>query len=313
MRVLWLYIKNYLELKRVPENVRVWVITFLALVFSFAVLLLILLFSKLGENTSYTLKVNSEFFQYTPNDKNSSDILLKNFSVGECGDVQFIKEQARTLEGVLNLNQGAEVSITRFSDRNLIIEILGKDAKYSSGALSVDFNKEFLPICTAIVVELDTNNPIFSANLIGDVQIGKNISDASDYYFPTLKEGYVEISDYSLITESNYYFSPRVFNNGDYVYFKKEKNNPVKGYIRAEYNDKGLNGVFFSNGGKVFIQKYRSLPQKVDVSFINRITEDNEATLAFTVLFVFIQLVAFIISFLLRIKIINISREDLND
>ena len=88
MRVLWLYIKNYLELKRVPENVRVWVITFLALVFSFAVLLLILLFSKLGENTSYTLKVNSEFFQYTPNDKNSSDILLKNFSVGECGEDQ---------------------------------------------------------------------------------------------------------------------------------------------------------------------------------------------------------------------------------
>ncbi|PCI55675.1 MAG: hypothetical protein COB45_06410 [Gammaproteobacteria bacterium] len=304
-------IKDSLEFDLIPYNIRWLVSLFLLTTFLIVLLLCITVFSKFGESTKYTTSAKSEFFQYKPHDKNSSSILIKNYRTSfDCDEYspQLIKETA-----VLNIAKGATLSMTRFGNGELKIEMLGLDAEHSAGNLETDYDETELPICFSTLIELNELNPVFSVNIIGDISIGLELTDANDAYFPILLEGEVLITDLSLITNSAYQLSPQKINKGEHLYFS-ENQSPSKGLIRAEYQSNAIDGVIFSNGGEVYIQQYRTAGKPIETSFLNRISDDNESVITFSILIIFIQFISFSISFLLRLKILkNYTEENQNE
>ncbi len=298
--LVWQQVKAYFELENIPPHIWKLVVVLFGLGIIILALFASSIFFKLGESTRYSISTNSEYFDYLPIDTNASDILIRNYSLdpecnGTFGDIN-------TNDAVLILGEGSQLAISRYADGVINLFIIS-EGEGSVGPLESDEYHDLEP-CLQIRIKLDHAYPIFSMNLIGTINLGKELTDASDGYFPMLMGGKIGITDTSILTRSPYQLEPYQLTKGNFVYFEKTKS-AVKGILRATYNQSGMDGVFFFQGGNVFVQKYRSPPEKVEVSFLNRISSDSELAILFSVLIVVIQFVAYLISFLLRVKLID--------
>lgn len=303
-------LRTYLELNRVPPNI--WGLVGVLCVLSIIIIALFVssIFFKLDEKTQYSVLSSSEYFSYQPLDNNASDILFRNYSL-DLGCLDSFGE-VHTSDAVLSLARGTRVFILRHADGALDVGVVSESDNLSVGTLESDTYFEELPSCLQVKIKLDKSYPTFSMNLIGSVTLGKELTDASDGYFPLLMSGEIDITDRSLITRSPYQLTPHSLNKGNYVYFK-DTISPIKGLLRATYNQSAIDGVFSFQGGDVFVQKYRSRPEKVEVSFLNRISSDSELAILLSILILAMQFVAFLISFLLRIKLIESKMESVDE
>ena len=299
-------LQDYLELHKIPSNIRAFVIVLCVLSLTIITLFISSIFFKLDEQTKYSVVASSEYFSYQPIDNNVSDILLRNYSLdlGCLGDFS----EARKKDAVLSLIKGSQVYFSRYADGVIYLVVVADDDQLSIGTLETDLSYDDLPSCIEARIVLNDSYPIFSVNLIGKVNLGKELTDASDGYFPLLMAGKVEITDISLLTRSPYQLTPYLLTKGNHVFFQETKS-PVKGILRATYNQSGIDGVFSFQGGDVFIQRYRSRPEKVEVSFFNRISSDSELAILLSILVISMQFFAFLISFLLRLKLIKNTME----
>ncbi|EHQ9271129.1 hypothetical protein AB3A93_004513 [Vibrio parahaemolyticus] len=303
--LLIVQLQDYLELHKIPSNIRAFVIVLCVLSLTIIALFISSIFFKLDEQTKYSVVASSEYFSYQPIDNNASDILLRNYSLdlGCLGDFSEVKKD----DAVLSLIKGSQVYFSRYAD-GVIHLVVASDAQSSIGTLETDLSYDDLPSCIEAKIILNDLSPIFSVNLIGTVNLGQELTDASDGYFPLLTTGKIEITDISLLTRSPYQLTPHLLTKGSHVFFQETKS-PVKGILRATYNQSGIDGVFSFQGGDVFIQRYRSRPEKVEVSFFNRISSDSELAILLSILVISMQFFAFLISFLLRLKLIKNTME----
>lgn len=303
--LLIVQLQDYLELHKIPSNIRAFVIVLCVLSLTIIALFISSIFFKLDEQTKYSVVASSEYFSYQPIDNNASDILLRNYSLdlGCLGDFSEVKKE----DAVLSLIKGSQVYFSRYAD-GVIHLVVASDAQSSIGTLETDLSYDDLPSCIEAKIILNDLSPIFSVNLIGTVNLGQELTDASDGYFPLLTTGKIEITDISLLTRSPYQLTPHLLTKGSHVFFQETKS-PVKGILRATYNQSGIDGVFSFQGGDVFIQRYRSRPEKVEVSFFNRISSDSELAILLSILVISMQFFAFLISFLLRLKLIKNTME----
>nr|WP_012219964.1 hypothetical protein [Vibrio sp. 09022]ABX77155.1 hypothetical protein BMSF_0016 [Vibrio sp. 09022] len=303
--LLIVQLQDYLELHKIPSNIRAFVIVLCVLSLTIIALFISSIFFKLDEQTKYSVVASSEYFSYQPIDNNASDILLRNYSLdlGCLGDFSEVKKD----DAVLSLIKGSQVYFSRYAD-GVIHLVVASNAQSSIGTLETDLSYDDLPSCIEAKIILNDLSPIFSVNLIGTVNLGQELTDASDGYFPLLTTGKIEITDISLLTRSPYQLTPHLLTKGSHVFFQETKS-PVKGILRATYNQSGIDGVFSFQGGDVFIQRYRSRPEKVEVSFFNRISSDSELAILLSILVISMQFFAFLISFLLRLKLIKNTME----
>lgn len=299
-------LNEHLELQKIPSNVQGLVLILFILSFFVIALFVSSVFSKLGENTKYTVLTSSEYFYYQPISNNASDILFKNYALDKgCTDVY---GEVHTEDAVLDLSKGSQISITRYADSFTHLAIVAAEGFSSVGELDY----ETLPDCVQIKVMLDHSYPVFSMNLIGEVRLGQELTDASDGYFPLLIDGEIGITDISVLTRSPYQLIPYELTKGNYVYFENTMS-PVKGLLRATYNQSAIDGVFSFQGGSAYVQKYRTHPEKVEVSVFNRISSDSELAILLSTLIIAMQFFAFLISFLLKLKFIEDKTEPGND
>lgn len=290
------------ELHQLRKSTLVLILTFIFLVSAFVLLFIFSVGGKLGDNASYSLVTTSEAYTYKPNNQIAPSFLLKRYKIAEnclSFDIDWMTEVS-----TLEFAPYSTVIITRFGQSYVRLDVQGEDFENSGGNL----DDEPLGVCTSFLIELNDQQSVVTMNLYGDIEIGRNVSDASDAYFPLLLEGKVIVQDNALITNAVFHHSPIELRRGDYIRLAGQSI-PPRGILRASKDAAGLEAVIMADGGSVISQSYRSQPRNVDISFINRLSDDNELAIALSCLFIMIQFVGMVISFLLRMKVINNTSE----
>ncbi|MDO3381589.1 hypothetical protein [Gilvimarinus algae] len=291
---------RYLELDRLHKSTIILIIFFISVMAAFTVLFIMAVVGKVSEDAKYSILVESESYTYYPSNNNASGVLLKAYKLSEhCGDS--FSEWAES-ESVLVFDPGSTVSITRFGSSDIRIDVQGENFSKSGGKL----NDSPLGVCTSFVLSLNETNSVFTMNLYGDIKIGRNVSDASDAYFPLLLSGHVVIQERSILTESEFQHTPIDLQRGDLVTMSGQ-DRPARGILRATKDESGLEGVVVVEGGEVFAQSYRSAARNIKISFLNRLSDDNELAISLSALFLLAQFFGVIITFLLRLKVINLA------
>lgn len=300
LKYIWLRFLQGISWHTTPRPVR-WLVMF----FAFTAIALVIVFviaitSKLDQSARYTVSATSEFFEYKPdNNVYTGFSIMKAHYSPEC-DEELGRKTVQNSE--ITFADDINVFITRFSDRQIRIDLQSSKGK-SVGSIEHDFEEEPLPSCASFFIELTEESPIFSMNLIGEVKVGKQLTDAPYGYFPLVLGGEIRVIDHSMINEEPYQLPSFALNTADFIYFNSDT--PTKGTVRAEFQSKGMQGVITSVGGSVYVQQYRSPVQRVESSFVSRITSDNELGIALTFLIVFLQLAYACILYLLRIELLE--------
>jgi len=289
---------SHFELQQLRKSTLLLIAIFITLVSSFVLLFVFSVGGKLGDNVSYSLVTTSETYTYKPNNQIAPSFLLKRYKTAN--NCQIFSSEWRVEESALKFAPNSTVIITRFGQSNIRIDVQGENFEKSGGEL----DEETLGVCTSFLIELVDEQSVVTMNLYGDIEIGRNVSDASDAYFPIMLQGKIIIQDNALITDAIFYHTPIELRRGDYIRLD-DQNIPPRGILRASKNTEGLESVIMAEGGQVISQSYRSQPKSIDISFINRLSDDNELAIALSSLFILIQFVGLVISFLLRMKVIN--------
>ncbi len=289
---------SHFELHQLRKSTLVLISTFIFLVSVFVLLFIFSVGGKLSDNASYSLVTTSETYTYKPNNHIAPSVLLKRYKVAEnclSFDIGWVTEESE-----LEFAPYSTVIITRFGQSHIRLDIQGKNFENSGGNLDNDP----LGVCTSFLIELNDEHSVVTMNLYGNIEIGRTVSDASDAYFPLLLEGKVVVQDDALITNGVFHHSPIELRRGDYIRLSGQTI-PPRGILRASKSAAGLEAVIMADGGSVISQSYRSQPRNIDISFINRLSDDKELAIALSCLFIIIQFVGMVISFLLRMKVIN--------
>lgn len=288
----------HLELDKLRKSTLALIGFFLVLIISFFFLFIVAVSGKLGEQANYSIVAISETYIYKPDSKNAPSILLNNYKyLSDCFEFgeDWIEE-----ESTLELEEFSTMHLTRFGSSHIRLDVSGKDYEIKAGEL----DGEDLPECVSFLLKLTEEQSVFTMNLYGGVSIGKIVTDANDAYFPLLLNGEIVIQDSSLITGAAFQHSPIVLKSGDVITVEGQQR-PPRGMLRASKEGEAIQGIISVEGGEVYAQGYRATPRKVDISFINKLSDDNELAIALSAMFILAQLTGVIITFLLRLRVIN--------
>jgi len=259
-------------------------------------------FKKLDDNAIYNVDTLSEAFEYNVASKTAPDILLNRFVPIKqpCSSMENNKEY---LNANLSLNRGVKVLIERKSTEMIKLTAVFDSALGTSnekrrlGTLINDFERCKLYSSVVFNIKLSPKNPIFSLNIIGDIQIGRVISDAPDGYYPLVKSGQIIIQDKATFTHSLITLSPHLIRPGDTVEMTE-----VKGIIRASHENSGMSGIFQQTGNQVLLSRlYSETPNPVTPSFFDRVMSDSELAFGLSSAVIFIQFIGFCITILFRL------------
>ncbi|WP_448213509.1 hypothetical protein [Colwellia sp. MEBiC06753] len=307
----WCLSKDWFDIDKPPKKVLGFLYLALFLLVFVLVLISYSVFDKLDGNTKYLVTANSEHISYQSEELMPPPILLKNFKYAlNCdnyGDTTYS-------EGEIGIGREFDYKFTRIQDSELVITILKsnkrtkelKDNNIETNAyLDVDGELIEFDNCVAISIALTEENPVFAFNAMGNIELGKNITDATEAYTPLLLSGEITVTDESLFTNSPYQFTPYSVRRSDYVFAKFSKRNTPTAVIRAIKEEPGLTGVLSLHGGELYVQRYRMEPQLINSSFIDRISNDFELAFSLSAALIFIQFLFGIINFLLRVEMIN--------
>ena len=259
-------------------------------------------FKKLDDDAVYNIDVVSEAFEYVVSTNTSPDVFLRRFSPAllQCKSMQ---TGAQYENATLSFKRNVKVLIERKSNSIMKLTAVAQDegAKKSIGTLITPFERCRLGEKAVFDITLSLESPVFSLNVVGTLQVGRVLSDASDDYYPLVSSGQVVIQDKSTFTKSPLTLSPQSIRPGDTVRLDQ-----AAGIIRAQHENSGLTGVFTQRGGVVQLQHlYADSVETITPSFIDRITNDSELAFALSISIVFIQFIGFGISTLFRLALFS--------
>lgn len=282
------------------------IIFFVILIFIFVYLFAILAFRNLDDKVVYNVDVISEAFEYTISAQTSPNVLLQRFTplVHNCKSMQEIQQYHN---GTIQFKRGVRILVERKSNSKvkLTAALVNDGATSSLGILINQFERCKLGRKAVFEIELDREFPIFSINIIGDIQIGRVLSDAADDYYPLVKSGQIVIQDKTTFSKAPISLSAQPVRPGDTLFLSD-----AKGIIRASYEESGLIGVFSQLGNKVLLKHlYAEYSEEIVPSFIDRITNDSELAFSLSVSFIFIQCISFFIKLALFSRSVMRSAE----
>ena len=293
-----------LDLTSLTKKAKLIAISLVSCIF----LVVFLCFYALSEKfstPSMTVHVNSEHYAYTPFDGDIPDIKLQAFYPSYDCDAY---ASALHANGVIEINPGTEVKLTRIKSNSITLTLLSDK---SVGYLDGDFDSPELGRCFSAQIILDKDNPVFSMNMYGLTEFGKQVTDASDVYPPLVLDGKISLSDSTILSGEQYNLSPIEIRRGDYVVPESDAN--MKGFIRANYKTAGIQGIFTIEESNIYVQSYRTAPIQIKAGFVNRITNDFELAFSLTILILLIQLLGFVLNLSLRVKILKSQKELTNE
>jgi len=308
---LWILLKDWFGIDKPPKNVLGFLYVALFLLVFVLVLISYSVLDKLDDNTKYLVTANTEHISYQSSELLPPPILLKNFKFALNCD-NYTENQYS--EGEIGIGSEFDYKFTRVQDDELVITILKSNKRAKKLESSNIESNSYLDVegeifefdnCLAISISLNEENPVFAFNAIGNIELGKNITDATEAYTPLLLSGEITVMDESLFSNSHYQFSPYSVKKSDYVFTKFNKSNTPTAVIRATKEEPGLTGVLSLHGGELYVQRYRMEPQLINSSFIDRISNDYELAFSLSAALIFIQFLFGIINFLLRVEMIN--------
>ncbi|MDO6613733.1 hypothetical protein Q4601_19790 [Shewanella sp. 1_MG-2023] len=271
-------------------------------------------FKKLDDSAIYNVDTMSEAFEYSVISKTAPDILLNRFVPikHSCSSMENNQEY---LNGNLSLNSGVKVLIERKSTEMIKLTAVfdsqtdNGDKKRRLGTLINDFERCKLYSSVVFNIKLSPQNPIFSLNVIGDIQIGRVIGDAPDGYYPLVQSGQIIIQDKATFTHSLITLSPHLIRPGDTV-----KMTETKGIIRASHEHSGLTGIFQQTGHQILLSRlYSKTPNPVKPSFFDRVMSDGELAFALSTAIIFIQFIGFCITILFRLALFSSTSGETNE
>lgn len=293
-----------LDLKSLPKKAKI-----ILFCLSFCMLSVVALcFYALSEkfsNPLVTIHIDSEHYSYVPFEGDIPDIKLNNFYPSfDCENYSDKLFDSALLE----LNKGVEIKLTRINQETLKLTLLSKGI---AGYLNGDLESSELKNCFSAKIKLESKNPVFSMNMYGNTEFGKQITDASDAYPPLVLNGKITLTDSTIISREQYQLSPIEIRKGDYI--ATENNANMKGFVRANHTSEAIQGIFTVEDSNIYVQSYRSTPVHIKAGFINRISNDFELAFSLTVLILLIQLFGFTLNLTLRIKFLKGQTELTNE
>ncbi len=305
------WLKKQLGIADAPPQVLFLVVVLCSLIICVLLLVFYAVFKKLDNNTKYLINSESEHISYHTTELLPPDISIKNFQYAmECSE--YSKEIY--VEGVLNVSPEYVFKLTRIIDDEVNITIVkapdqnkaeNANENPALGYFEVEGEELEFENCLAIRIILSDENPIFQFNAIGDIELGKNITDAQDNYLPLVLSGEITVTGETLFSHSPYQFTPYEIKKSDYIFSKPTVDHQQTAIIRASKGDSGLTGIVALQGGRLYVQRYRMAPQTIESSFIDRVSNDYELAFSLSVALIFIQFTFGIINFLLRIELIS--------
>lgn len=322
-------LKKALGISNSEPKILLLVIFLLCLVFFVLLLISYGVFKKLDDNTQYLITGESEHISYHTSENLPPDIIIRNFQFSqECGE---FSEKVYS-EGELNVSPNYIFKFTRMVDDEVIITVVKAPSDKKKISRSSDSEKGFFEAeseeftydnCLLIKINLDDKNPIFEFNAVGNVELGKKITDAQDGYFPLVLSGDISVTGKTIFSGTPYQFSPYTIKKSDYIYSKSiEEVQPSKkakptdeedkkndftqtAIVRAFKGEVGLTGIVAIKGRRLYVQRYRMTAQAIESSFIDRISNDYELAFSLSIALVFIQFTFGLVNFLLRIELID--------
>ncbi|GBL05514.1 hypothetical protein [Glaciecola sp. KUL10] len=307
-----------LELDRLRGFTRTLIVFLILLTFAFVAFFVSVVSTKLDEDTKYYINAISETYKYYPVGASASLVLIQNFRISEgCGDFEGEADPEKLF---LRFATGSEVTVSRFSTSSVRLDIMSEELRYrfknttqqgSSEKLAADIEGEEFYDCVSIEISLSDNNPVFTMNLLGETAIGQEITDAPDKYSQMLLNANIMIEGKSAISKSRFSYEPIFVPRGAIITSHLPNKDKLQalpatsGVLRASMDSKAIESSIMVYGGELHIQLYREKPRPLKISFINRLSSDNEAVIGFSSLIILIQFLSAIIAFLMRLKFIN--------
>lgn len=306
---IWRFLKTYLDIDKPPKNVLSFFYAALILLFFVLFLIAYSVVDKLDDNTRYLVTSNTEHISYQSSELMPPPILLRNFKYAlNCESYS----ELTYMEGEIGIGSEFDYKFTRIHDSELVITIIKSNLRAkklkdeeTNSYLEVDGELIDFENCIAISISLNDENPIFAFNAIGNIELGRNITDATEAYTPLLLSGNITVTDESLFSQTPYQFTPYGIKRGDYVYTSFEENKTPSAVIRATNGEPGLTGVLSLHGGALYVQRYRMEPQLIRSSFIDRISNDYELAYSLSASLIIIQFLFGLINFLLRVDMVR--------
>lgn len=301
------WLKELLGINKAPAKVLTLVVILLLFFISVLFLISYAVFKKLDNDARYLITAESEHISYHTSELLPPSIHIRNFQYAkECGNYTENIYEA----GELNVNSNYIFKFTRMIDNEVIITIVnapkGKESKDQKlGYFEVEYEEIEFENCLAIKIILNDKNPVFEFNAIGNIELGKNITDAQDQYVPLVLSGDITVTDKTVFSHSAYQFVPYEINKSDYIYAVPSEQYYQTAIIRASKGELGLTGIVSLQGGTLYVQRYRMLPQAIETGFVDRITNDYELAFSLSISLVLIQLIWGLITFLLRIELLS--------
>lgn len=259
-------------------------------------------FRKFDDSTEYNIDVKSEVFEYNISAQTSPHVLLQRFIplVTNCKSMQVGQSYENA---TIAFKKNVQVLIERKSNSRLKLSAatVSNNGSQVIGTLINKFERCKLERSAVFEINLDENNPIFSMHVVGDLRVGKILSDAVDDYFPLVTSGQIIIQDKTTFSKTNLYLTPQSVRPGDTLLLTS-----AKGIIRASHEESALTGVFSQSGNDVLLQHlYADKVEAISPSFIDRVSSDSELAFALSIGIVFIQFIGFGISTTFRLAMFS--------
>ncbi|MGR5132328.1 hypothetical protein [Vibrio alfacsensis] len=297
-------IKKQIGWNATPLAIKVLICLIGCLSIMFIALFSALLFGKLGKSTLYNISATSEYYRYTPNLLTAPLIDLRNYRVADnCDSDEQYRSELFAGPSELTFERSLVIHITRIHKSSIRLDL--KSDTNQSAALIEDIPTN--TGCTSVFIELSKESPIFSAKLVGDIEVGPEPSDATLGKIPLLIAANLTVTDRTLFG-GLYQFQPFSIYQGDQITIESET--PTLGLLRASFDKPAINSVITNVGGTTSIQKYRGNQMEVQSSFIERIKNDNDLAIALSTLLILLQLFYSAIAYLLRIELLEQVKEE---
>lgn len=308
---------RHLELNHLRGFTRALIFSFVLLTCTFILFFLSVISTKLDEDTKYYVNATSEFYKYYPAGATASSVLIQNFRISEgCDEFEGEKDPEKMF---LSFAKGSEVRVSRFGSSTIRIDVLsgksrfkesGSEKSENSQSKVADLEGEVFKNCVSFEISLSEQNPVFTMNTLGETSIGKEITDSIDTYSPLFLSGEVIVEGRSTISQSLFTYEPIQVPRGASITTESNSNKSIPtGVLRASLESEGIDSTIMIYGGTLLTQLYREKPRAIEISFINRLSSDNEAVIGFSALIILLQFLSAIIAFLMRLKFINSSNE----
>lgn len=255
-------------------------------------------FRKLDETAVYNVDSKSEAFEYLISSGTSPDILLQNF-VPVVHNCQSMPLGMVFNEATLEFKRNVRLLIERKSTSKLKITAVAADESNTKiiATMTNQFERCQLERRAVFEIILGSENPVFSMHVVGELLVGRTLSDAADSYYPLVSHGQIIVQDKTTFTKTPLSLAPQPIRPGDTL-----RLTGAKGIIRATHDDSALLGVFSQEGNQVLLQHlYSDSPEVISPSFIDRVASDSELAFALSVSLFVIQFAGFGISTMFRL------------